>query len=99
MVAGDQVTLDKIPALWRHVIILVLISPLGMVALDLARLIIADGGVRGLDGGALLALLDTFAVAAAGGIVSSVTMYVTPLTRQYGVGSIPADLTEGLRDE
>lgn len=75
--------LDKLPAWVRHLAIVVGAVFLGTVA----ETIIASGGVSSVNwAAALLQALDTAAVA---GAATAAVLWLTPATRQYGVGSAP----------
>lgn len=75
--------LDKLPAWVRHLAIVVGAVFLGTVA----ETIIASGGVSSVNWAAsLLSAVDTAAVA---GASAALLLWLTPATRQYGVGSYP----------
>ena len=75
--------LDQLPAWLRHLVIVVGAVLLGTVA----ETIIASGGVSSVNWvETLLAAVDTAAVA---GATTALFLWLTPATRQYGVGSAP----------
>lgn len=75
--------LDKLPAWVRHLAIVVGAVFLGTVA----ETIIASGGVSSVNwAAALLQAVDTAAVA---GASAAAFLWLTPATKQYGVGSAP----------
>jgi hypothetical protein len=84
---GPLALLDKIPAVWRHLIILAVVSPIALLIVTVCAAIVTGGGFA-LDWAAELTKAGNIAVvSAAGGISGWVLLYITPLTRQYGVGS------------
>lgn len=73
--------LDNLPPWTRHLIIVAFASFVGFVG----EAILASGGVSALDWAkTLTSAVDSTAVAT---ITVMLIMYVTPLTRQYGLGS------------
>ena len=75
--------LDKFPAWIRHLVIVIAAVFLGTVA----ETIIASGGVSSVNWAAtLLTAVDTAAVA---GASVAALLWLTPATKQYGVGSAP----------
>lgn len=79
---------DRLPAWLRHFLILVFLAPLVLFVSLLAAQIVAGGGIDGFAwGDEAYAALNTAIVTIASGLLSWIALYVTPLTRQYGVGS------------
>lgn len=79
---------DQLHPAARSAIVLGLLVPLMAAATALAGAVMAAGGASGVDWGATLtAALDAAAVAAAGGVGTFGALYVTPLTREFGIGS------------
>lgn len=62
--------LDKLPAEWRHITIMLLAAVLGWASTELPNLNI-DPALSGL----------------LGVVVATLVLYLTPLVRQYGIGS------------
>lgn len=79
--------LDRIPAMWRHLLVLMVVSPLAAFAITVFTAVVADGITTDFAGIAL-AGLNLAVITAASGALTWIALYVTPLTRQYGVGSI-----------
>ncbi len=81
--------LDKLPAAVRHFLILVVVAPLaGALALILSAIVTAGG--LGVDWSTVLGVAgDSAAVTAASGALAWLGLVVTPITRQYGVGTTP----------
>lgn len=77
--------LDNLPAWLRHLTIVVGAVFLGTVA----ETIISSGGVSGIDWAATLVLASD-AATVAGASVAAV-LWLTPATRQYGVGAPKQD--------
>lgn len=81
--------LDKLPAALRHFLILVVIAPLAGAAAIVLASIVQAGGVD-VDWATVgKVALDSGAVTAANGALAWLALFVTPLTRQYGVGTEP----------
>lgn len=79
---------DRLPAWLRHFLILVVLAPLVLFASLIAARIVAEGGIDGFawDDEAYAAF-NTSIVSLMGGVLTWVALYITPLTRQYGVGA------------
>lgn len=79
--------LDNLPAWSRHLLVLAVIAPVaGFVGFEAAA-VVANHGISGMDwSGEAQSALDVAAVTSASGVIAWVAMFVTPLTRQYGVG-------------
>lgn len=92
--------LDTLPAVWRHAVLLCAIAPVAALAGVPLLAIISAGGVVGLDWHAVgITAINASAVSFATGGTAWITSYVTPLTRQYGVGRDSAgepDLDRGV---
>lgn len=86
--------LDRLPAWGRHAVVLCLIAPLVAALGVLTLAVLTAGGVHVAWADTLDTALDTWAVSLAGGVVTMVAMFVTPLTRQYGAGSQPEQVDE-----
>lgn len=78
--------LDSIPAIWRHLLVLILVTPLAAFGITLFTAVVADGLATDFAG-ILYAGLNLAVITAASGALTWIALYVTPLTRQYGVGS------------
>lgn len=73
--------LDRIPAWLRHLLIVVAAT----FGVTVAEAVVSAGGVSTVDWlGTLLRAVDIAAVA---GATTSLALWLTPLTRQYGVGA------------
>lgn len=70
--------LDRIPAVWRHLILMLAASLLGW----------ASDNVLNLG-------LDPIVASLLGVVVATAIAWLTPLTRQYGVGNDGEHLTGG----
>jgi hypothetical protein len=79
--------LDRLPAWGRHLLVLAVLAPLLAGLAIVLGAVIAAGGVDVDWSGTLKIALDAVAVSAAGGLLSWCGLYLTPLTRQYGVGA------------
>lgn len=79
--------LDRLPAWGRHAVILCVIAPLvALIGVPLAA-ILAAGGVLGVDWhDVLVDAVNAAGTSLATGIGAWIASYVSPLTRQYGVG-------------
>lgn len=89
--------LDNWNPLARHAFIVLIVAPLSLlvllVAADVASQgLAADWGTDIHDGA------DVALKSLGGGVVALCTLYVTPLTRQYGVGSAQPTSTSGAQD-
>ena len=76
--------LDHLAPFWRHLAILC-VAPVGAALTGAATAILTAHGVTGVDWPATG--LDSLALAGvtlAGGALTMLALYVTPLTRQYG---------------
>lgn len=71
--------LDKLPAPLRHLIIVAGSVFLGAIAKD----IVTAGGIAGLSLTNLRVALDSAVVSA---VTAAGALYLTPLTKQYGIG-------------
>jgi len=63
--------LDKMPAQWRHLLLMLLVPVLAYVASD----VVPQLGIHPLVAGLV------------GVVLAQLIAYFTPLTRQYGIGS------------
>lgn len=80
--------LDTIHPAARSVIVLCVLAPLAATLGGFVAAVLQAGGVTGVDwGGTATSALDAGGVALATGLATFLTLYVTPLTRRYGVGS------------
>lgn len=79
--------LDRLPTWAQYLIALVIISPVaGFVVLE-ATVVVTSGGVTGIDWATELSRGGNAAAAtAASGLVGWVTLFITPITRKFGVG-------------
>jgi hypothetical protein len=94
--------LDRLSPAARSAVVLCLLAPLTALLGAVVAAVLAAGGVSGLDWAATgRAALDAGATALATGAATFATMYVSPLTARYGVGSrVPAvDVAERLRTD
>lgn len=79
--------LDHLAPFWRHLAILCVLAPVGAALTGAATAILTAHGVTGVDWPATgLDSLDLAGVTLAGGALTILALYVTPLTRQYGPG-------------
>lgn len=79
--------LDKWAAWARHLFILAVVAPVAALVVSVATGIVTSGGFSDVDFGTVFAAsLDLAAVSLASGILGWVALFITPLTRQYGVG-------------
>ncbi len=80
--------LDTMPAAARSAIVLCVLAPAVALVLGFTAAVLTSGGVSGVDWPATAkTALDTAGVVLATGVGTFVTMWVTPLTSRYGVGS------------
>jgi hypothetical protein len=80
--------LDKLPAWLRHLIIVCGLAPAAVAVTTTANAVITAGGVTTVDWPATgIATIDAAGVALAVGAATWLTLVITPLTRQYGIGS------------
>lgn len=73
--------LDQLPAWVRHLLIVVAAT----FAVTVAETIVASGGVSSVNW--VDTLLRAVDIAAVAGATTSLALWLTPLTRQYGVGA------------
>jgi len=84
--------LDRLPAWGRYLVILVVITPVAAFVATVATVVITQHGVTDADWAAeSTSAMDAAFVTAASGLLSWIAMYVTPLTRKFGVGSSMED--------
>lgn len=80
--------LDRLPAWARHLVALAVIAPVAIFVTVVATAIVTAGGLSGFDADATGHIaLDAAAVSFASGILGWLTLFITPITRQYGVGA------------
>jgi hypothetical protein len=80
--------LDKLPAWLRHLIIVCGLAPAAVAVTTTPNAVITAGGVTTVDWPATgIATIDAAGVALAVGAATWLTLVITPLTRQYGIGS------------
>ncbi len=83
-----MVSLDTMHPAARSATVLCLIAPLVALLGGFVAAVLAAGGVSGVDcGNTATTALDTAGVALATGVGTFLTLWVTPLTSRYGVGS------------
>mgnify|MGYP000948771525 CR=1 FL=1 len=81
--------LDRLNPLARHALIVLVVVPVSLLVL----LVAGDVAAQGLNadwGNDFHDGADAALKSLGGGVVALFTLYVTPLTRQYGVGSSDA---------
>lgn len=82
--------LDRLSPQVRHFLIACVLAPLAGLAGVLLTGIVGNGGFSGYDFATeFVTAANAAAVVAASGALGWVGLYITPLTRQYGVGSTP----------
>ena len=80
--------LDKLPAWARHLLIAVVVAPVAGFAGIEALTVVQAAGFSGVDWPASVSTgANAAAVTAASGALGWLALFVTPLTRKYGVGS------------
>jgi hypothetical protein len=80
--------LDGLHPALRHFLIAVVVAPFaGFLGIVVGSLV-ANGGFSGFDfGSEALTALNAASVVAGSGLLGWSALYLTPLTRQYGIGS------------
>jgi hypothetical protein len=80
--------LDRLPPWLRHLVVLCGLAPAACAVGTTAQTVIAAGGVTTVDWPVTgIASIDAAGAALAVGATTWLALVVTPLTRQYGVGS------------
>lgn len=89
--------LDRLNPAARSAAVLCVLAPLVALIGGFVAAVLTSGGVSDVDWAATSrAAIDTAGVALATGVGTFVTMWVTPLTARYGVGSIiKGEVVEG----
>lgn len=84
---GMSTWLDGLPAYVRHAIILCVIAPATSFVLMPIGAVISSGGVFGIGWATVFAdAANAAGVSFASGATTMIALWVTPLTRQYGLG-------------
>jgi uncharacterized membrane protein len=87
--------LDKLNPAARSLVVLCVIAPIVALVLGFVAAVLTAGGVSGVEWAETAkTALDTAGVALATGVGTFITMWVTPLTRRYGPGSVPGEVVE-----
>lgn len=80
--------LDRLRPATRSAVVLCVLAPLTALLGGFLAAVLQAGGASGVDWAATTAAaLDTASMALATGLATFLTLYVTPLTARYGVGS------------
>jgi len=78
---------DDLPAAYRHFLIAVILTPLAGFVGALALAVVQAKGIS-IPTDTFSNALNAAAVTAASGLLGWITLVLTPITRQYGVGAI-----------
>lgn len=82
--------LDGLAAWLRSLIVLCVLAPVAGFVGTVATKVISEGGVVAIDWAATASTgVDVAGVALASGALAWLGLYITPLTRKFGVGSSP----------
>lgn len=82
--------LDTLHPAARSLVVLCVIAPLVALVGGFVAAVLQANGASGVDWAATASgALDAASVVLATGVATFITMYVTPLTARYGVGSQP----------
>lgn len=84
--------IDRLHPAARSLVVLCVIAPLTSLLGGFVAAVLQASGASGVDWAATTgAALDTASVVLATGVATFLTLYVTPLTTRYGVGSNHGD--------
>lgn len=89
--------MDRLSPALRHFLIVAVLPTVAAILLHVGSTVVQTGDVYAVDWSAeMRASVNAAALALFSGLATWVGLYLTPLTRQYGVGERVADPDEGL---